>query len=1140
MAAITLGLAMAVGVSVGVANNRNTKAVYAVEEVYTSCDFTAKTANSSNYASTVTYGSYSVYGGANNNGGWAYYKFGAKKSKAADDTKVTDNWVKSPKLEDKITKVGLQILESSVDGTVTWGVQVYSDSNFSTLVDTVALTSITHKTAGTYTLTPSSGDNWEKDYYYKVNIHCENTTTTNGLIWVEKVIFYHDVDAGATYTVSFNANGGTGNMDDVGDIVGNYTLPDNEFTAPAGKEFAGWKANNAGDVIVAGGSYSVSSDVTFYAQWSNIQYTVTYHDDYKTGGAAPSSTSHDDGANVSIKGNTGSLVRTGYEWFGWSLNQDGSGIAYGPCGPGFTATYPINGSNVDLYPIWVANPSLPSYDEELAFHFAGSTVSTASGYAARSATVDTQTDSKYDSATWQITVGNSTAQLGTNAEAGNLSKATLGNGNYAAASGIASAIGVETTTQKFSAAICTTPMANIHEVELIFTGKNGGDVTSAWVLSSTDGSTWEVESRKVWNIVTGSKFAFEKNNDARQYAFVAHWNSTNSGGLKGFGLKLYGDFPNAQTITASEDSAYVDQTITLTTNAASATWTITANTADASLSTNNAKSTVVSATQAGSVTVQAVADGYENASKTISFTPRPSDPAINPDKTATTGYTGQEDELINFTYSSLNGSLGVSVSNGNVSASIQDNDGEGHAKVRISFIHDGSSEVYLKDGSTTLATITVTVLESTVSISGLPSTDVICVGETLDLGSTITVTETGSCSTDVVWESEDDSVAEVSDSGVVTAKTTGVVDITVTSLDYTNAIMTCEVTIIESAFIKVSKFQDGKKYIIAAQGSSDANKLFYLPAASEGKASNPNAVEITTFADLTEANAWTASVDESGHIVFSNQVDETTYYLTATDKAQGISVVTENSGYWTLDATGLKHSNGGSRYLASYQDGSFRNYTAPLAANQSMANVFYRYSPAGSGQERIENLETSSSLVYTNYTNNGDGTFSYENLGIRFGGKINKDLWADLDAEKGIEGYGVLFADTSDLSGCSIKEWYDLTKTELNTVDEALGELAGIGITNYSNTNTVHEPALKSTPTLVGENYIWNLYKFVPENALTTTYAAIAYILIDGDIVFLQEETASAQSLAYDLINTSHTYESDAFGGSLNYLATRS
>lgn len=79
-----------------------------------------------------------------------------------------------------------------------------------------------------------------------------------------------------TYTVSFNANGGTGTMADVPNQLGSYTLPSSTFTAPTGKTFAGWKAGNAGALLAAGSSYTVSSAVTFYAQWSTPEMNTIY------------------------------------------------------------------------------------------------------------------------------------------------------------------------------------------------------------------------------------------------------------------------------------------------------------------------------------------------------------------------------------------------------------------------------------------------------------------------------------------------------------------------------------------------------------------------------------------------------------------------------------------------------------------------------------------------------------------------------------------------------------------------------------------------------------------------------------------------------------------------------------------------
>ena len=82
-----------------------------------------------------------------------------------------------------------------------------------------------------------------------------------------------------TYTVSFNANGGTGDMAAIPDQSGSYTLPACTFTAPGGKEFGGWKANNAGDVLAVGASYALSANVEFYAVWvdSAVPNNVTIY-----------------------------------------------------------------------------------------------------------------------------------------------------------------------------------------------------------------------------------------------------------------------------------------------------------------------------------------------------------------------------------------------------------------------------------------------------------------------------------------------------------------------------------------------------------------------------------------------------------------------------------------------------------------------------------------------------------------------------------------------------------------------------------------------------------------------------------------------------------------------------------------------
>lgn len=96
-----------------------------------------------------------------------------------------------------------------------------------------------------------------------------NETITINADTVVKAL-WKDIPA-ETFTVSFNANGGTGTMNPVDNIAGEYALPQCTFTAPEGKEFAGWKVNGQGDLLQAGDKINVTANVELVAQWKDAQ-----------------------------------------------------------------------------------------------------------------------------------------------------------------------------------------------------------------------------------------------------------------------------------------------------------------------------------------------------------------------------------------------------------------------------------------------------------------------------------------------------------------------------------------------------------------------------------------------------------------------------------------------------------------------------------------------------------------------------------------------------------------------------------------------------------------------------------------------------------------------------------------------------
>ena len=122
----------------------------------------------------------------------------------------------------------------------------------------------------------------------------------------------------ATYTVSFDANGGTGTMAEVtGVSAGAYTLPANGFIAPDGKRFVGWATSASGTATAAGEAITISDNATLYAIWEEIptshpaKPTLGITGTYTYSGSAQTVTvTGFDSATMLITGNVGTNAGT--------------------------------------------------------------------------------------------------------------------------------------------------------------------------------------------------------------------------------------------------------------------------------------------------------------------------------------------------------------------------------------------------------------------------------------------------------------------------------------------------------------------------------------------------------------------------------------------------------------------------------------------------------------------------------------------------------------------------------------------------------------------------------------------------------------------------------------------------------------
>ena len=79
-------------------------------------------------------------------------------------------------------------------------------------------------------------------------------------------------DIPVTYTVSFDANGGSGTMADVTVNEGDYTLPECGFTSPEGKEYKAWQIGE--DEYQPNSVYQVNADTVITALWQEAPVVI--------------------------------------------------------------------------------------------------------------------------------------------------------------------------------------------------------------------------------------------------------------------------------------------------------------------------------------------------------------------------------------------------------------------------------------------------------------------------------------------------------------------------------------------------------------------------------------------------------------------------------------------------------------------------------------------------------------------------------------------------------------------------------------------------------------------------------------------------------------------------------------------------
>lgn len=148
-----------------------------------------------------------------------------------------------------------------------------------------------------------------------------------------------------SYTITFDANGGLGQMSALQvKSEKEATLPNNSFTRE-NYTFAGWATSADGEAVYADGStITAERDLTLYAVWNIVTYTVNFDSNGGNGEMSAMSVNADEGKKLTAN----AFTKDNYTFAGWATSANGE-VVYAD-GAEIAAT-----SDLTLYAVWTRN-----------------------------------------------------------------------------------------------------------------------------------------------------------------------------------------------------------------------------------------------------------------------------------------------------------------------------------------------------------------------------------------------------------------------------------------------------------------------------------------------------------------------------------------------------------------------------------------------------------------------------------------------------------------------------------------------------------------------------------------------------------------------------------------------------------------
>ena len=158
--------------------------------------------------------------------------------------------------------------------------------------------------------------------------------TASGSVGIERKV---------SYTVSFNANGGSGAPGSQTRWYGEVITLSSTKPTRTGYIFQGWAKSASGSVAYYPGSqYGLDANTTLYAIWKAETYTVSFN--ANGGSGAPGSQTKTYGQTLTLSSTV--PTRTNYNFLGWGTSAGSTTVSYKAGG-----SYTTNAA-VTLYAVW--------------------------------------------------------------------------------------------------------------------------------------------------------------------------------------------------------------------------------------------------------------------------------------------------------------------------------------------------------------------------------------------------------------------------------------------------------------------------------------------------------------------------------------------------------------------------------------------------------------------------------------------------------------------------------------------------------------------------------------------------------------------------------------------------------------------